>query len=123
MKQDPDATEIGALFRKGRDAVSGNAPKPPAPEILSPESPPRVTPIRLFSGKLSGSRNGKPSREENLNRSIDATICHWCDQKFQPGQMRYPMLDSICGFKWGLVSICLECFKAEGCGSCSDRRR
>src|SRR5262249_34364716 len=108
MNEDPDAIEIGALYRKGREAI-GDAQV----EGLPPERKPRrVTPIRLFSGKLSGSRNGELTRGGNWTRSIDATVCHWCDTKFMPGQMRYPILDDICT-GWGVVSICLECFKTE----------
>jgi endogenous inhibitor of DNA gyrase (YacG/DUF329 family) len=67
-----------------------------------------VTPTRLFSGKLSGSRNETPS--PYAGRSIDAATCHWCRDKFCHGQMRYPILDGTTA-GWNLVSVCMECFK------------
>jgi hypothetical protein len=69
-----------------------------------------VTPIRLISGKLSGSRNGRDTRDDNWGRSIDADVCHWCDQRFKPGQMRYPIMTD-CSLGWSAVSVCMECFK------------
>ena len=112
---DIDAVEIGKFYRKARETLGGaaTADTPIEPtEVIPPNETERrgVTPIRLFSGKLSGSRNGRNSRYSNLGRSIDATVCHWCDQKFAPGQMRYPILtDTSMG--WQAVSVCMECFK------------
>ena len=68
-----------------------------------------VTPIRLFSGKLSGSRNTNPS--PYAGRSIDATSCHWCRVPFKNSQMRYPILDYTTAGCDTLASVCLECFK------------
>jgi hypothetical protein len=108
MKTDPDAIEIGALFQKAREAA-GEVPKH-APEVLPPE-PKRepVTPIRHFSGKMSGSRNAS-SGPDGHAPSADATSCHWCREKFQHGQKRFAILESTNAL-WGLVSVCVECWK------------
>jgi len=112
---DIDAVEIGKFYRKARETLGGaaTADTPIEPtEVIPPNETERrgVTPIRLFSGKLSGSRNGRNTRYSNLGRSLDATVCHWCDQKFAPGQMRYPILtDTSIG--WQAVSVCMDCFK------------
>jgi hypothetical protein len=121
---DPDAIAIGELFRKARALHD-------TPHETRKDMKPRqgsVTPIRLFSGKLSGSRNGKDKEER-----LDATACHWCRGPFQRGQMRYPILILHgCGWterrtKRGFpvfrngqfqpASLCMECFK---CASPSD---
>jgi len=110
MTDDVNAAEIGELYRKARECLGTPVIEPD--EIIPPSETKQgsVTPIRLFSGKLSGSRNGRNTRYSNLGRSLDATVCHWCDQKFAPGQMRYPILtDTSIG--WQAVSVCMECFK------------
>jgi predicted nucleic acid-binding Zn ribbon protein len=82
-------------------------------EILSPSTKPKprsVTPSRHFSGKMSGSRNGTRTRDGDWDcwRSVDASCCYWCRDRFAPGQMRYPILH-----EWNCqpVSLCLDCFK------------
>jgi endogenous inhibitor of DNA gyrase (YacG/DUF329 family) len=76
----------------------------------------RVTPLRSIFGKMSGSRNEAPSQYNGP--SIDAGSCHWCRQKFQRGQMRYPMVDSTFkSYPYELVSLCLECFKLPDANS------
>jgi hypothetical protein len=99
MSTDPDAIEIGNLYRKA--------------------SPKRgsVTPLRNIFGKLSGSRNATPN--PYAGRSIDATRCHWCEAPFQRGQMRYPMLDDTTA-GWALVSVCIDCFKGDNYSRSSD---
>jgi hypothetical protein len=69
-----------------------------------------VTPLRHFSGKMSGSRNGTRTRDGNWDyeRSVDASCCYWCRDRFAPGQMRYPILHD---WKCQPVSLCLDCFK------------
>jgi hypothetical protein len=69
-----------------------------------------VTHLRHFSGKMSGSRNGTKTRDGNGDhkRSVDASCCYWCRDRFAPGRMRYPILH---GWKCEPVSLCLDCFK------------
>jgi endogenous inhibitor of DNA gyrase (YacG/DUF329 family) len=69
-----------------------------------------VTPLRHFSGKMSGSRNGTKTRDGDWDweRSVDASCCYWCRERFAPGQMRYPILHDC---KREPVSLCLDCFK------------
>lgn len=101
---DDIAVEIGRLFREGQQRR-------------------RVTPLRNISGKLSGSRNGRGFQNDNLCRSVDATSCHWCREKFQHGQMRYPIMDGTTNGWDGPVSICMECFKdADSSNALSDKR-
>jgi hypothetical protein len=71
-----------------------------------------VTPLRHFSGKMSGSRNGTRTRDGDWDyeRSVDASCCYWCRDRFAPGQMRYPILHE---WKCQPVSLCLDCFKSE----------
>jgi hypothetical protein len=75
-----------------------------------------VTPIRHFSGKMSGSRNGSRTRDGNWDheRSVDASCCYWCRDRFAPGQMRYPILHE---WKCEPVSLCLDCFKCPDAAS------
>jgi hypothetical protein len=70
----------------------------------------RVTPLRHFSGKMSGSRNGTRTHDGgwDYERSVDASCCYWCRDRFGPGQMRYPILHE---WKCQPVSLCLDCFK------------
>jgi predicted nucleic acid-binding Zn ribbon protein len=70
-----------------------------------------VTPLRHFSGKMSGSRNGTRTRDGDLDcwRSVDAACCYWCRDRFASGQMRYPILHE---WKCQPVSLCLDCFKS-----------
>src|SRR5262249_54801530 len=102
---DPDALAIGELYRK---ALGDEAPRKAHSEDTKPRRG-SVTPIRLISGKLSGSRNGKYDRNDDIWRSIDANACHWCDERFKRGQMRYPIMTD-CGLGWSAVSVCMECF-------------
>jgi hypothetical protein len=69
-----------------------------------------VTPLRHFSGKMSGSRNGSKTRNGgwDYERSVDATCCYWCRDRFASGQMRYPIVH---GWECQPVSLCLDCFK------------
>ena len=42
----------------------------------------------------------------------DATVCHWCQEKFEPGQARYLVEDDIEAWPgWERVSICGLCWK------------
>jgi predicted nucleic acid-binding Zn ribbon protein len=69
-----------------------------------------VTPIQNFSGKMSGSRNEKRAHDGrwDYERSVDASCCYWCRERFAAGQMRYPILHD---WKCQPVSLCLDCFK------------
>jgi hypothetical protein len=64
-----------------------------------------VTDTRYFSGKLSHRRN-----DGVLRRSVEAHTCHWCREKFRPGQMRCPVTTST-SVGWAVVSLCMDCFK------------
>jgi hypothetical protein len=59
---------------------------------------------------MSGSRNGTRTRDGgwDYERSVDASCCYWCRDRFTPGQMRYPILHE---WKCQPVSLCLDCFK------------
>jgi hypothetical protein len=70
---------------------------------MSIQEPP-VTVRRYFFGKLSRNRND-PERS-----TPDA--CHWCRERFKPGQMRYPVLTGVAGLGWAIASLCMDCFKA-----------
>jgi hypothetical protein len=62
-----------------------------------------VTASRYVSGKLSQSRNDE--------YSVDPNGCNRCREPFAPGQMRYPIVDTVnFGWGWGLVSVCQQCF-------------
>ena len=66
----------------------------------------------------------------------DATVCHWCREKFKSGQVRYVIDDSIEAVPgWERVSICEPCWEEYGsqdapneprerfertCGGCGD---
>lgn len=69
-----------------------------------------VTSLRHFSGKMSGSRNGTRTRDGDWDyeRSVEASCCYWCRDRFAPGRMRYPILHE---WKCQPVSLCLDCFK------------
>src|SRR6266566_1140140 len=75
-----------------------------------------VTPSRHFSGKMSGSRNDTRTRDGawDHERSVDASCCYWCRDRFAPGQMRYPILHE---WKCQPVSLCLDCFKSPDADS------
>jgi hypothetical protein len=59
---------------------------------------------------MSGSRNGIKTRDGDWDyeRSVDASCCYWCRDRFAAGQMRYPILHE---WKCEPVSLCLDCFK------------
>jgi len=103
---DPDALAIGELYRK---ALGDEAPRKAHSEDTKPRRG-SVTPLRHFSGKMSGSRNARRTRDGcwDHERSVDASCCYWCRDRFDPGQMRYPILH-----EWNCqpVSLCLDCFK------------
>lgn len=86
---DPDAVEIGKLYRLAR------------------QEQPTVTDIRYFPPEKSQSRN----TEEEESLTPDA--CHHCREPFTPGRIRYPVLDAVPYFErcWDLVSVCGHCFK------------
>ena len=45
----------------------------------------------------------------------DAAVCHWCREKFQPGQVRYVISDGIEAYPcWERVSICGPCWEDYG---------
>ncbi len=45
----------------------------------------------------------------------DATVCHWCREKFEPGQVRYIIDDEIEAHPgWERVPICGLCWKEYG---------
>ena len=45
----------------------------------------------------------------------DATVCHWCRKRFEPGQARYLVEDDIeAEPAWERVSICGLCWKDSG---------
>jgi hypothetical protein len=48
-----------------------------------------VTPVRHFSGKMSGSRNGTRTRD------VDAGCCYWCRDRFAPGANALPDLARV----------------------------
>jgi len=81
---DQDAVEIGELYRKARGAVTA-----------------RRDNLEYIS----------PSRNEDRYR-VDADGCHHCRERFKPGQTRFPIFDAVeFNGGWGLVSICMRCFK------------
>jgi hypothetical protein len=47
--------------------------------------------LRLYESFQENYREAVPS--PYAGRSLDAESCHWCREKFQHGQMRYPILD------------------------------
>lgn len=78
----------------------------------------RVTPIRYFSGRLSGSRN------VDYEISRDPNRCHWCEKKFRSCQTRYPIKTDITERgDWGLVSVCMDCFKKASKSETSHQER
>ncbi len=45
----------------------------------------------------------------------DATVCHWCREEFEPGQVRYIISDAIEAYPcWERVSICGPCWEEYG---------
>src|SRR5262249_13622650 len=102
---DDDAAEIGGLYPKApREASAKGEKYVPISKYRKRDA---VTPIRLFSGKLSGSRNGEtPS---SLYSPRDPSVCAWCRERFALDQMRYPILTQV-GSNWGVASVCMDCF-------------
>lgn len=70
-----------------------------------------VTGTRYFSRKLSQSRNNNKGERNSINPSPLPDHCHYCEEPFRPGQMRYPIFTGI-SYGWGLASVCMDCFKA-----------
>jgi hypothetical protein len=108
---DPDAVEIGRLFRKAKDAIGSS-----------------VTHLRHFSGKMSGSRNADRSSSSGERPEVvtngwladqpsSGDVCYYCGERFEPNQMRYRVMQAVAG-GWGPALLCMECFKQETDESC-----
>ncbi len=77
-----------------------------------------VTDTRNFSEKISHSRNRpkdwfwglthneRLAADPNAYRA-DATVCHWCRNKFMARQMRYPVMTNVDLRGWDLASVCV----------------
>ncbi len=47
-----------------------------------------------------------------MSATRDATVCHWCRDKFEQGQVRYVIDDAIEASPcWEQVSICGQCWE------------
>ena len=133
---DPEAIDIGSLFRHGRETILGRATvinqgtvtdtRNFSEEISHSRNADcksgdgsTVTPIRHFSGKMSGSRNANgPSKcAEGTNgwfadQPQSGDVCYYCRARFEPGQMRYRIMNAI-PLGWGPAVLCMDCFKVE----------
>lgn len=103
---DEDASEIGRLFAEAK-LLLGATPGAKLKTINAKKERAAVTPIRYFTGRLSGSRNGKAECIRDPDR------CHYCQGRFTAGQMRYPLWTVLDNYwlNMGIASVCMPCFK------------
>jgi hypothetical protein len=80
----------------------------------------RVTHLRHFSGRMSGSCNADWPRDACpegtkgwlADQPSSGDVCYYCRRGFSADQMRYRIMN-IVPSGWGAALLCMECFKAE----------
>jgi hypothetical protein len=116
----PGAVEINNLFREAQEAFGATIEG----EVLPPKHP-VVTDTRKSTEEFSSSRNAPPPRPRKHPDKVypEGTYGHWyqlpslpdhchaCREKFEPGQIRYTIMDD-CYHRWGIASVCAACFEA-----------
>ncbi len=120
---DPDEVEIGNLFRRATGTSENHQCNPGIGARVPDDQKQRtVTPTRHFSGKMSGSRNADgPSKYAEgtygwlFDQPQSGDVCYYCRQKFEPGQLRYRIMNSVMSANngWGPALLCMDCFKQE----------
>ena len=121
---DQDAIEIGNLFRRATGRSENHrcnsGASHPTPDDQKQTT---VTSIRHFSGRMSGSRNAdrQPDKyPEGSNgwlceQPSSGDVCYYCRERFEPGQMRYRIMNAVnsAPHGWGPAVLCMGYFKAE----------
>src|ERR1044072_5762560 len=90
---DPDAIDIGNLFRPGRETILGKA------TVINECT---VTGTRNLAEEIA------PSHNDYTNHNSSAADCANCRTPFSTGQIRYPIQDYV--HQAVIVSVCNDCY-------------